>query len=217
MLESKSYSISEGEEETDKFSPPGMNGTARHHQNNNEDHPLKFRFCFWKNKKAEGNTRINYDKNLKLLGSFNTCEDFWRFHCYFKPFHHLPKPSDWYIFREGIKPMWEDDANRYGGKWLVRVRHGLGYKVWENTLLALVGQQFQIDDEVCGVVASLRASEEIISVWNKTSTDPAIVEKIRDVFCKVIELPSGTVIEYKPHATAMSDHANNRHYFYRIE
>ncbi|CAB4063617.1 EIF4E [Lepeophtheirus salmonis] len=198
MLESKSYSISEGEEETDKFSPPGMNGTARHHQNNNEDHPLKFRFCFWKNKKAEGNTRINYDKNLKLLG-------------------RSTHPSDWYIFREGIKPMWEDDANRYGGKWLVRVRHGLGYKVWENTLLALVGQQFQIDDEVCGVVASLRASEEIISVWNKTSTDPAIVEKIRDVFCRVIELPSGTVIEYKPHATAMSDHANNRHYFYRIE
>ncbi|QQP40372.1 Eukaryotic translation initiation factor 4E type 2, partial [Caligus rogercresseyi] len=96
-----------------------------------------------------------------------------------------------------------DDANRNGGKWLVRVRSGLGYRVWENILLALVGEQFPVEDEILGAVASIRAYEESISLWNKTSYNPVIIDKIRQVFSKVIDLPPGTVIEYKPHQTAI--------------
>ena len=27
--------------------------------------------------------------------------------------------SDYYIFKEGIRPMWEDTANKAGGRWTI--------------------------------------------------------------------------------------------------
>lgn len=32
--------------------------------------------------------------------------------------------SNYYLFKEGIKPAWEDDANSKGGKWSVQLPRG---------------------------------------------------------------------------------------------
>jgi translation initiation factor 4E len=37
--------------------------------------------------------------------------------------------------------------------------------------MAAVGEQFDVGDEVCGIVVSIRFQEDIISIWNKTSSD----------------------------------------------
>ena len=42
--------------------------------------------------------------------------------------------------------MWEDDANRRGGKLTLKLRKGMANQLWEETLLALVGEQF---DDAC--------------------------------------------------------------------
>ena len=34
----------------------------------------------------------------------------------------LSSHSDFHLFKVGIKPMWEDEANKCGGKWIVRLR-----------------------------------------------------------------------------------------------
>lgn len=40
-------------------------------------------------------------------------------------YHHIKLPSelrqghDYAVFKQGIRPMWEDDANKMGGRWLV--------------------------------------------------------------------------------------------------
>ena len=44
----------------------------------------------------------------------------------------LPHTSDYHLFKKGIKPMWEDDANRWGGKWIVRLKKGLASRYWED-------------------------------------------------------------------------------------
>ena len=36
----------------------------------------------------------------------------------------LASHSDFHLFKMGIKPMWEDEANKFGGKWIVRLRKG---------------------------------------------------------------------------------------------
>ena len=41
----------------------------------------------------------------------------------------LASHSDFHLFKMGIKPMWEDEANKFGGKWIVRLRKGEGL-VW---------------------------------------------------------------------------------------
>lgn len=75
--------------------------------------------------------------------------------------------------------MWEDAANIQGGKWIVRVKKGLASRYWENLVMAIIGDQFDVQDEICGAVLSIRNSEDIISVWNKTSANGRINLKIR--------------------------------------
>lgn len=50
----------------------------------------------------------------------------------------------------------KDVANKNGGKWIVRLRKGLASRCWENLILAMLGEQFMVGDEICGAVISVR-------------------------------------------------------------
>lgn len=52
--------------------------------------------------------------------------------------------------------MWEDEANVKGGKWMIRLKKGLISRCWENLILAVLGEQFIVGNEICGAVASMR-------------------------------------------------------------
>ena len=54
----------------------------------------------------------------------------------------LPPTYDYHLFREGILPAWEDPANANGGKWILRFKKGLASRMWEDTLLAVIGDHF---------------------------------------------------------------------------
>lgn len=41
----------------------------------------------------------------------------------------------------------QDEANKDGGKWIVRLRKGLASRCWENLLLALLGIAVTSDPE----------------------------------------------------------------------
>nr|SVE86961.1 EOG090X0BMA [Daphnia similis] len=123
-----------------------------------EEHPLQYTYCLWFSRRAPGKHAApqSFDQNLRLVGRFASVEQFWSYYC------HLIKPcelsghSDFHLFKDGIKPMWEDDANRCGGKWIVRLRKGLASRCWENLILAMLGEQFMVGDEICGAVISIR-------------------------------------------------------------
>lgn len=46
-------------------------------------------------------------------------------------------------------------------------------------LLAILGEQFIVGNEICGAVISVRPTEDIISLWNRTANDNAITGRIR--------------------------------------
>lgn len=50
----------------------------------------------------------------------------------------------------------QDDANKSGGKWIIRLRKGLASRCWENLILAMLGEQFMVGEEICGAVVSVR-------------------------------------------------------------
>jgi Eukaryotic initiation factor 4E len=90
-------------------------------------------------------------------------EHFWRV------YDHLVRPNDqktstidYHLFKNGIKPTWEDTQNANGGKWIVRLRKGLASKYWEELILAIIGEQFDVGQEICGAVVSVRGNEDII-------------------------------------------------------
>lgn len=76
--------------------------------------------------------------------------------------------------------MWEDDANKKGGKWIMRLKKGVCDRYWEDLLMAMVGDQFnEASDEVCGAVLSVRAQEDVLSIWTKNDGGRNV--KIRSV------------------------------------
>ncbi len=75
--------------------------------------------------------------------------------------------------------MWEDVQNASGGKWMVRLKKGLASKYWEDLILAIIGEQFDVGNEICGAVVSVRGTEDIISVWNRSYDNADANNKIR--------------------------------------
>jgi translation initiation factor 4E len=137
-------------------------------QSNN---PLEYAYSFWFSKRpgkgsaaiaaassaaTSSSSNINYDANLRLVGTFNTVEKFWSYYSHMTRPHDLMGHADIHLFKDGIRPLWEDDANKNGGKWIVRLKKGLANRCWENLILAILGEQFMVGEEICGAVVSVR-------------------------------------------------------------
>ena len=175
----------------------------------------RFAFFYMRREKSEsGKDSQGYASSINKIGSFDSVEGF------FGIYDHLVKPTelgsetcvtDYHLFREGIMPTWEDAHNKRGGKWIVRLRkvEGLAALYFEELLLALIGEQFgNVGLHVCGVVVSVRANEDIISVWNADADDKDATNKIRDVIKEVLDLPNFVTLEYKRHQFARTQQWN---------
>jgi len=175
-------------------SPPGLSLSR--------SHPLQCGFSFWYLQRKADTGADNYEQAIKKLATFNTVEAFWA--CY----SHLQRPGDlasidYQCFREGIVPLWEDDANQEGGKWVIRLKKGMANRCWEDTLLALIGDHFHLGEEICGLVISTKYQEDTLSVWNRTSNNRTVILKIRDVLKKILRIPVNEALEYKAHNAAI--------------
>lgn len=106
-------------------------------------------------------------------------EHFWRIYDYLKRPNDFRYNTEYHLFKEGITPTWEDPQNKAGGKWMVRLKKGIASRYWEDVILAVIGEQFDVGSEVCGAVLSVRNTEDIISIWNKTADNLEAINKIR--------------------------------------
>uniref|UniRef100_A0A7N4NZ38 Eukaryotic translation initiation factor 4E family member 2 n=1 Tax=Sarcophilus harrisii TaxID=9305 RepID=A0A7N4NZ38_SARHA len=145
------------------------------------EHPLQYNYTFWYSRRTPGRptSSQSYEQNIKQIGTFASVEQFWRFYSHMVRPGDLTGHSDFHLFKEGIKPMWEDDANKNGGKWIIRLRKGLASRCWENLILAMLGEQFMVGEEICGAVVSVRFQVNC----------PELV-----LSCRVCSLPSVSVL-----------------------
>lgn len=159
-------------------------------------------------RKQGSSTAENYEDNIHLLGSFGTIEGFWATYSHLKKPNDLEPPTDYHLFRKGIRAIWEDSDNVNGGKWMIRLKKSLASYYWERLILALIGEQFPVD--VVGAVVSVRFQEDIISLWNRTGSDPDVRYEICCALCSALELPPDTKLEYKKHDESVRDHSSFR-------
>lgn len=97
-----------------------------------------------------------------------TAQQFWKVYSHLKRPSSLPAVSDYHFFKEGIRPVWEDEENKRGGKWIMRLKKGVSDRYWEDLLMAMIGDQFaEAGEEVCGMVLSVRSGEDVFSIWTK--------------------------------------------------
>lgn len=174
------------------------------------EHPLQFNYSIWFSRRTPGNKTSSYDQSLKFIASFASVEQFWTVYSHLVRPSDLGGHSDYHLFKEGIRPMWEDDANKHGGKWIIRLKKGLASRCWENLILAMLGEQFMAVEEICGAVVSIRYQDDILCLWNRTASDTATTTRIRDTLKRILQLPPNTVMEYKTHTDSIKDNSSFR-------
>eukprot|EP00276_Gloeochaete_wittrockiana_P010719 CAMPEP_0184645768 /NCGR_PEP_ID=MMETSP0308-20130426/2352_1 /TAXON_ID=38269 /ORGANISM="Gloeochaete witrockiana, Strain SAG 46.84" /LENGTH=137 /DNA_ID=CAMNT_0027075145 /DNA_START=51 /DNA_END=461 /DNA_ORIENTATION=- len=132
-------------------------------------HPLQQPYCFWFLRRNNAGVKAvaaeNYASMIKKIGCFSTVEGFWSYYSHLVRPEDLPLNCEFHLFKEGIRPVWEDDANKLGGKWILRLKKGLSNRFWEELIIALVGEQFDAGEEICGAVISIRYEGDILSIW----------------------------------------------------
>ena len=128
-----------------------------------------------------------YEAGLTVIGEFDTVESFCRYFNWLKPPSKLERNSNYHLFKTGIKPMWEDEANANGGKWVLTMKNNpqLLDRCWSWLAMALVGEDLDEGDEICGAVVSLRSKVDRIQLWTRSKED---VEKINGIARKMVKL-----------------------------
>ncbi|KAF8886818.1 translation initiation factor eIF 4e-like domain-containing protein [Infundibulicybe gibba] len=129
----------------------------------------------------------DYEAGLTVIGEFDTVEEFCRYLNWLKPPSKLERNSNYHIFKSGIKPMWEDEANANGGKWVLTMKNNpvLLDRCWNWLAMALVGEELEEGDEICGAVVSLRSKVDRIQLWTRSKDD---VEKLNSIGRKLVKL-----------------------------
>ncbi|KAJ2815946.1 hypothetical protein FBU31_006753 [Coemansia sp. 'formosensis'] len=168
------------------------------------EHPLQYAWTYWFMHRAPGQKIDHYESSMVKIATFATVESFWAVYSHLKRPDQVPTITDYQMFRAGVRPVWEDPANIDGGKWMIRLKKGLASRLWEKLTMAVVGDLFEAD-QVCGIVLSVRNSEDIISLWNKTAADTKTNALIHDVMKRAMGLPADTVMEYKAHNDSLRD------------
>lgn len=58
--------------------------------------------------------------------------------------------------------MWEDEHNSAGGKFSLVIPKNFSNKYWEDLVLSFIGEQFTPDNEVTGLIISLKSQKDTI-------------------------------------------------------
>ena len=161
---------------------------------------LNNEFTFWLTffNKSKDKQLEEFEDNMKPLGTFSTVESFWNIYQHMKRPYDLPRGSEFFLFKNGIRPLWEDSKNAGGGRFFISIKRStVANKIWEDLLLAflLTGT---VHNAVNGVVLNVRTSEVFLSVWTTKLTD-AEMPLYRTWIKNALDFPSEQIIEYKKH------------------
>eukprot|EP01117_Protostelium_nocturnum_P019035 TRINITY_DN8130_c0_g1_i1.p1 TRINITY_DN8130_c0_g1~~TRINITY_DN8130_c0_g1_i1.p1 ORF type:complete len:138 (-),score=29.31 TRINITY_DN8130_c0_g1_i1:106-519(-) len=82
-------------------------------------------------------------------------------------------------------------------------------RLWEELMIATIGEQFE-DPDVVGIVLSIRPKEDVISIWNKDNHNYTLRTKLSDVLRNVWGTEYYSGIEYKNHSVSIKDRSTYR-------
>lgn len=156
----------------------------------------------------------NWLEQVKSIGLFDSAEGFWAiFNCTILP-SQLPPNASFYLFRKNIAPMWEHEANRRGGKWVIPFFSKTSKPedemqavdaAWQTLCLCAIGELFPCEEEeICGVTvsrskqrsssagyAASTVSEWKLCLWTRTAGDAAVQMQIANFICQQLSSATG--------------------------
>ncbi|CAG9800342.1 unnamed protein product [Chironomus riparius] len=166
-------------------------------------HPLQHPWTLWY---FEPDRNKSWEDNQNKVSTFTTVEDFWSLFTHIKQPSEVKIGSDYSLFKEHIRPMWEDIANRNGGRWMITLGKSQRPELdryWIDTVLCLIGEAFDSFDDICGAVVNIRAKGDKIAVWTGNSTNKDAVMEIGRKLKEGLNLRESVKIQYHIHSDSI--------------
>lgn len=120
-------------------------------------HPLQNQWTLWY---YDNEKNKNWEACQHQITGFDTVEDFWSLYNHIKPASEIKNGNDYSLFKNGIRPMWEDDTNKNGGRWVISLtkyfRSSDVDRLWLDVILCLIGEGFDYSEDICGAVVNIR-------------------------------------------------------------
>ncbi|TIA94491.1 hypothetical protein E3P81_00069 [Wallemia ichthyophaga] len=182
----------------------GVSEDIQDHKEKKDDvdlHPLQHCWTLFYDSKTSNTAPTNspqqlghtdkgtYEAGLNVIQDMKTVEDFCRVWNWCKPPSKLERHSNYHLFKDGIKPLWEDPSNSNGGKWVIIVRnsHWLLDRCWTWLVMGLIGEEIDEDDDITGAVVSTRPRGDRIQIWTRmTSVDKC--NQLAEKLIKMLEI-----------------------------
>ncbi|GAA5990587.1 hypothetical protein JCM11641_007795 [Rhodosporidiobolus odoratus] len=162
-------------------------------------HPLYSPWTLWFDSASRQVKAQSWDDALTEVSTVSSVEEFWGlYNNIVAPSVLSSSNSNYYLFKKGVKPAWEDPANEQGGKWAVQLPRGKYTEsvdmMWLNTMLAAIGETFEtpftstsapsspasaaspsplpssFSNEITGVIVSARKAFFRINIWTRSSS-----------------------------------------------
>lgn len=174
-------------------------------------HPLENAWTFWFDNPLTKTKQAPWGSSIRPIYTFSTVEEFWGL---YNNIHHPSKlavGADFHCFKKKIEPKWEDPICANGGKWTVTYQKGKSDTSWLYTLLAMIGEQFDHGDEICGAVVNVRARQEKIAMWTKNAANESAQLSIGKQWKKFLDYNENIGFIFHDDAKKHDRNAKNRY------
>ena len=159
----------------------------------NQKTKLSNKYAFWfeiSTKTIEQIINTQYISQIKKISEFETLEDFWAI------YQHLTRPddcigkTDLHLFKDPIKPIWNDDLNKNGGKLILKCNKDYTSIIWEEMILGLLSGKIQkeIYDKINGISFFSKKDYNSIEIWSREYNE-AYNKQLGKSIRELIEIP----------------------------
>eukprot|EP00931_Biecheleriopsis_adriatica_P071508 TRINITY_DN4537_c0_g1_i1.p1 TRINITY_DN4537_c0_g1~~TRINITY_DN4537_c0_g1_i1.p1 ORF type:complete len:231 (-),score=49.18 TRINITY_DN4537_c0_g1_i1:94-786(-) len=201
-----------------------------------KDLPLRYTWSIWEQIMQSNEKSAAYSDATHKVAAFSTVQGFW------KLWNHMPQPSELLeqkrmvreqpdglhvidaimIFRENIRPEWEDKMNANGGHFQFQLKPNLGGgqvdEYWNNLVLGMIGATIEPANMITGMrlvdkLSGPRASNVIrLEIWFTNYDDTTAVQALKKSIEKCMatrldgSLGTPPKCETKPHSSGGKAH-----------
>ena len=139
-----------------------------------------------------------YESQVKKIAEFDTIEDFWAIYQHIKKPDNCKQGIEIQLFKENIKPMWEDESNKNGGKLSLKLNKGYTTIIWEELILGIIGNILpaEISEGINGIVFSSKKESNILQIWFKDYNKKYTAE-LEQCIRDLIQIPNEVPIDIR--------------------
>lgn len=171
-------------------------------KSNKNTHYLNTPWTFWQIVKSKYELQQDPSWTPVKIATFHSIEEFWFIISRLKMPSSVAPKADFMVFREGIEPVWEDEANEPGGCWKVildkksckknKIDRKFIDRIWLETILMVIGEQFycqekrskltmnestetfNVSNNINGIYLQRRQKEDRLSLWTAVGSGATI-------------------------------------------